>query len=377
MVMLHRTLGTLFALTFLASGCSVYDASLVQGGGTGGTGSLPTRPPTETSTDADAETLVFAIRDVVLNQGDDWRRIGLDLDGIDTESPDFVRECTAVNDMGQEQATEPDGEGGIDNVFGHNLWPVIQSQDTIATLECEIASSHERGHGTLLLRVQGWNGQSNDSKVTAAMASAIDGTSVANADQEGVVTWEGVELMKDGMTAADPAWDGSGNDYFFLNPRGFTAGGDPKVRDSNAYIVNDVLVMNISGTAEFELLMENRSVPITLTQGTILAPMNAEHSEITGAFIAGRYPIDRLGDVGRYIGVCGDNQAALNGVYRAYADVLQAPRMGDADPTLDCEAVSMAVGFSASTARWAGLAPEPQDAPVWCDTMPPVPTECD
>jgi hypothetical protein len=374
--MLQRTLGPLFALFVFASGCNVYDESLVPGGGGNGGGDLPTRPPADTSSDADAETLVFAIHDVLLNQGDDWRRIGLDLDGLDTEDPDYARECTAVNDMGQEQATEPDGNDGVDNVFGHNLWPVIQSQPSIATLECEIAASHERGHGTLLIRVEGWNGQSNDSKVTAAMASAVDGTSVADADQDGVVTWDGFELMVGDAPAAEPLWDGSGSDYFFLNPRSFTEDGRPKVRDSNAYIQNDTLVINISGTAEFELLMETRSVPITLTQGTILAPMNAEHTEITGAFIAGRYPVDRLSEVGQYIGICEDAQTSLNGIYRAYADVLQSPRMGDPDPTLDCEAVSMAVGFSASRARWAGVAPEPQDAPVWCETMPPVPEEC-
>ena len=73
----------LTALVLTASACSVYDSSLMENG----LATVPDRPPSSTSSKADDVEAVFAFRNVSLDQsGDRWRRIGLDLDGMNTTS---------------------------------------------------------------------------------------------------------------------------------------------------------------------------------------------------------------------------------------------------------------------------------------------------
>ena len=95
-------------------GCNVFDPSLVEGEvdlgeptdlstpevdmrSLDGLRKVPSRPSGEDG--GSIEPVLFALRDVMLNQdGDRWREIGLDLDDLDTQLPDVEVECVPPDD---------------------------------------------------------------------------------------------------------------------------------------------------------------------------------------------------------------------------------------------------------------------------------------
>ncbi len=362
------------ALIAFAVSCSLYDPSLAETGG-GGLGDIPRPPPPETSSPDDDQTIVFAMRDLVLDQSTEenpslWRTIGLDLDQVNTVLTDANTqyECTPAD------GTPPnDGEDGIDNVLGQLLWRVIVT--ALDTLSCEIELSHNAGHGTMLIRVDDWNGESDDAQVTVSIAPAVDGTSYPG--DLGDLTWNGFSLEVDGADAPPPAW--LRTDSFFLNPRAFNGSNEADLRDVNAYVVNDTIVVTLQANAIFELLTDARSVPILMSQGYILAHMDEARENIDRGILAGRYPLDELGEVGNSIGICSEDQDDFNDVYATLGDVLETPRPPGVapNPNAACTALSMGVGFQATRATWAGLAPMEQPPAIWCDTRPAPPPECD
>ncbi len=365
----------LAVLLSMASGCSVYDPDLV-GGGPLGPGDLPLRPPSSTTTPGDSQELVFALKDIVLSQNGTadptlWRSIGLDLDHLNTQN-NTETECLPPS-----KSPWLDGEDGIDNVLGQSLWGSIEAG--LDTLPCEIRVSHEAGHGTLLLRIRNWNGQSEDAQVEASFAPSIDGTSEAITNP----TWVGFELQSQavpGQPADPPIWDPPTLNYFFLNPRFFVGGTVPLVINSEAYITDNTIVFKLPGGTGFELITDLRSVPIAITEGYIVAPMDENHTNIVDGFFAGRYPINKMGVVGPSIGVCDPaQQQSLLSLYSNAGDLLEeSPATIEPDPNLKppCNAVSMGVRFQAAAAVWGGIHDTPQPAPVYCDTMPPPPIEC-
>jgi hypothetical protein len=361
-------------LVLAANGCSVYDPRLVDspGGGSIGIGDLPSPPAIDTSSPGDDQTLVFAMRDIVLNQNGPpdplaWRSIGLDLDRLDTQTDDPERECIPFS------GTPPlDGDDGIDNVLGQFLWGIIATE--LGTLSCEIALSHSAGRGTILLRVEHWNGASDDAQVTVSIAPAIDGTSFDG--DASTLSFSGFDLQDGASPAPEPAWDGE--DLFFLNPRAFFGNGDPRLRDVNAYITDDTIVVTLATNASFELLTDLRSVPIVLSQGYLVARMDEARANIERGILAGRYPLAELSNVGNSIGICSDSQDDFAAIYETLGDVLVTPRAADVPPNPDanCTALSMGVAFEGTAAIWQGQAPEPQPAAVYCDEEPAPPAEC-
>ena len=78
--------GTGLALVLFALGCSVYDSSLLEGNA-----GVPDRPPENTSSLDDSESVAFALRNIFLRQSAEMAaRIGLDLDATVTTGPDDV-----------------------------------------------------------------------------------------------------------------------------------------------------------------------------------------------------------------------------------------------------------------------------------------------
>ena len=90
-----------------ALSCNVYDADLVDQASAG----VPPKPPASTSSSDDDIEAVFAFYNISLDQSSDrWRHIGLDLDGMNTDSTDAPAECVSSR-----EAPTIDGANGIDN----------------------------------------------------------------------------------------------------------------------------------------------------------------------------------------------------------------------------------------------------------------------
>ena len=287
---------TVLALT--VSACSVYDSSLMENG----LATVPDRPPASTSSKADDVEAVFAFRNMSLDQsGDRWRKIGLDLDGMNTTSIADAAECVAAN------GNPPlDGLKGIDNAFGQFVLPTVVS--LISCLEDNIALNQGLGRGTVLLRLREWNGTPNDAQVDVSVVSAVDGTSL---DDVSDVEWggpDGSNLMLSGgnADAPDPGWDGE--DYFFVDPSSLVAGdiNRPEVWKTDAYISSGRVVLPLDTAASFVFLTGPGSFSISVN-GFLIADVSEDGETVDKGVIAGRFPAGELVATLAPLGICDES----------------------------------------------------------------------
>jgi hypothetical protein len=86
--------------------------------------------------------------------------------------------------------------------------------------------------------------------------------------------------------------------------------------------------------------------------------------------ISGRFPVGRLEDVGKYVGVCGAFRSTLNNNFRILGDVLDHEHDEDDEPGMnrECNAVSLGLPFRGHRVFMGGPAPAPgRPLPNACD----------
>lgn len=351
------------SLVGLLGGCDVFDPSLLDGADLGeaqdgeapgvdmrsadGLRKVPPRP--DVADGPNVDPVLFALRDVQLNQdGERWREIGLDLDGIDTQLPDVQVECVPPDD-----SAEPalDGEEGIDNVFGAELFPVVSL--AITDLQARARENHVAGLGTILLRASEWNGTANDPRLTIELTQAAAGTSADPASVE----FEGFDLVGSGdrAPAPPPAWDG--NDHFFARDDTYF-GGDPLVRDDNAYVADGVVVMRLPDRVDILFFVgADAGITVRLTDAYAFATLDGDQQNLTTATVAGRWRVIDLIESGDNIGVCvgSAERTIVENQLDKIADVRSTP--GTGGPGVACDAISLGVSFTGIRANFADLGP--------------------
>ena len=352
----------LMAFLLTTPACSVYDPGLMADG----LASIPDRPPSSTSSNADDVEAVFAFRNVSLDQsGDRWRRIGLDLDGMNTASVGDSAECVAAN------GNPPlDGNKGIDNAFGQYVLPTVVS--LLSCLEDNIALNQGHGRGTVLLRLRGWNGTPNDAKVDVSVLSAVDGTSL---DDVSAVEWggpDGSTLLLPGAIGEAPAprWDGE--DYFFVDPSSLVADNldRPEVWKTDGYIRNGRVVLPLDTAATFVFLTGPGSFSISIN-GFLLADISEDRQTLLKGMIAGRFPVGEIIATLRPLGIC--NESLIGSVVGLLTDNLDLRVDPDAgSPDDECTATGVAFSFQGIRAKIANrIAPVELPIPDPCADLGP------
>lgn len=365
-----RTPILLLALA-LAAGCQVYDPSLVEDdsgpGPDTGAATLRQPPPRPTVADGDdGEERIYGLRMVMLNQdGERWREIGYDLDGRFTASPDFSTECTPPR-----RARPPvDGEQGIDNVFGAELFPLVDL--TVPGIETNARAAQEEGK-LPVLRMRGWNGEDDDPRVDITVTNAIFMTA---AESDGsppeieVVDFE-PQRVSDGTRPDLPAWDGT--DYGWFREETFLEGDPelPLLRDDNAYVVDRLVVARLPERVDILFPAEDLGVVVRLTDARATGRISDDGDTLEDVVVAGRWAIIDLLGTAENVGVCrGTAQYdILTGQLDSIADIRSAAGSGGEGVT--CDAISLGVSFQGSRMRWGGLTPGPPVRNVCDDPLP-------
>ena len=340
-------------------GCNVYDESLIEDG----TAGVPARPAASTSSSSDDQEAVFALHGLSFDQsGGLADRIGIDVDSAKTTGTDAPHEC-----IGEDGNPPVDGVDGIDNSFGRNLMPTIRA--VIGCLEDDIALSFARGHGTILVRMKGWNGRRDDSAVEVSMFSAIDGTSLEDPE---AVRWggsDGLTLLRasSSLEAPPPAWDGE--DHFYIDPTGLLVEGDldrARFSETDAYISKGRLVMALTSATVFDLITPTGGFQFAL-DGFLMADLSEDQQTMPKVMLVGRFSAERLVGSLEPLGFCDDaTQAVFNNVVTAALDVRADPSIGTPDNT--CTGMSVALTLQGMRANIAPIiAPRTRAAPNPCE----------
>lgn len=357
---LSRTTG-LCAFAF-ALGCSVYDSSLMQAGVSG----LPVRPPADTSSPDDSESLLFALNDIFINQSADLAaHIGVDLDGTTTTGRSNVTcEPRTVDGDVVGQAVV-DGDEGIDNAIGAYLLPTTGT--ALPCLEDNLALTQGRGIGTVLLWVRGWNGTDNDASVSVVLSNSVDGTSedpslvgFAEHDPVNLVYLSGGQNVE----APDPGWDNQ--DSWYLDPADFQFDGAgqpsldlPKTEQVAAYVSQGRLVVPLLSATAFKLIAGDGTITsdgdmtITVNGGFMLGDISEDRTRIDRGLFAGRFTLERLTAITPKVGLCTFDAQLMESLIGQFADILGTAE--DDGTGMECDAFSVGVTFNAMAGRLAGL----------------------
>lgn len=366
-------------LVVSVTGCNAYKEGLLERAG--GPGRLPLRPDPVDGGQNDSAELVYALHNVLLNQTapvgetQPWASIGLNLDDRNTRSDsDPNQMCRRPDSNGAYPRL--DGVNGIDNMLGSTLWPnigqFVGGSMGAEVFETQMNDGFEAGRGTIILRITKWNGTANDDEVEVWLFPAAAGTSSpAGAVQFTPGTNNLVLTANPSVAASPPVWDGSAESGWYGNKMSFADGNDPSprmpdVRDLNGYIANGVLVMAMAPDDILELRVANfASVAVQLSGANIVASLSEDFSRVESGFIAGRFSLDNLFEVGGSVGICGPLRAQVSTLFDKMADVLADPTL-EGGPSAVCDAVSVGVAFQAVRGTYRGVGPEPLCMPDTC-----------
>ncbi len=351
----------------LGAGCVVYDPALVEhdaGPGTGmdanndagpvltGSRQPPSRP-TDPDDGIDDGEVIWGLRQVVLNQLDEWVNIGFDLDDRYTQRPDYDTECTPPATGARPSL---DGNEGIDNVFGDELYPLVEL--TVPGLETTARAAQEEGNGLPVIRVTGWNGTPNDARIRVVITTTVFTTSAAGADADTppIVDIRGPrDVLIGGEQAPLPSWDGE--DWGWVRDDSYV-GGDlsrPIITDDNAYVRDGVFVTRLPAGIDILFPAMDVGVLVRLSDAIAVADLMPD-GDLGTVTVAGRWSIIDLLSTAENVGICrGTGQYnILEGQLNRIADLRRQPPE-EGDPILDCDALSLGVTFHGSRMRIGGL----------------------
>jgi hypothetical protein len=358
--------------------CNAFDASLVEvdAGGTedtnpgvdtgevdapppvmnGCTAEDPSRIPPGRSTagSGDGEEVVFGLKEVGLNQsGDAWRDIGLNLDGLCSLPPVPRVECEPPNAPDAQPLI--DGNGGIDNAFGAELFPLVEL--VFPNLDSNSLMAGEQGIGVVALRIRGWNGTGEDDRVDVTLSQSVIGTAgTAGETVPPPVFVVDHRLWLDEaatMPAPEPAWEGF--DWLWLRQETFLMNDleQPRVRDDNAYVTGNQLVVRLPDRVEIVFSDRENGIKVKLTDATAVGTFTDDFTRLSPVVVAGRWSIIDLLDTANNIGVCPDDPEfdLLVNQLNTVADVRATA--GTGGEGVVCDAVSIGVSFEGYRARIA------------------------
>ena len=388
----HGVLGGALMLT-LAAGCRVFDETLlVEDGGTmpdtgpdapaadtshdGGFDAGPAcplrHPPPRPSEPDDGESLadiVFAFDNIDVDQGEDWATIGYDIDGLCSVGDTPQVECYPPAASG---VPELDGEGGIDNVLGHQILPLLLLQ--MPGLPAESVRDLHHGIGPPVLIIRGWNGEDDDSRVEVIWSQADFGTpALPDGGVPVPMIPDGGIIYEDGGVPPLPAWDGT--DYWWVRSDFFLDGDptQPLIRDENAYVADRTLVIRLPARVPLIFSGSVRALVVRLVDGWFTVDISDDNETAT-AVLAGRWPVaDGLVDLA-HANICPgtDQYRMVVRVMDLTADVRTVP--GTGGPEAVCDAISLGTTFDGRRAHFGGVS-DRFEIPTPCELPPDAGTD--
>jgi hypothetical protein len=345
-----------------AAGCSSSSTGTPNGpvdsGAAAETGSyVSVQPPASTGSATTAMTPQnFALHTLQLGDTDRagnasqtaWESYGFDIDGKLTtvQSTDV---CTRF--QGAPSSVQQDGPGGVDNSFGSNILPLVQ---TVAGngLDATLNNTINGGSFTVMFDITGLTSDPMQTN-TALSAQLFGGGKFASADGG----------------AAMPTWTTADNWPVIaqlLNDPTSVAGGS-KIKFPDAFIVNGTWVSGTPiATLSLQLTFSGQSLTLNVHQATITMQHSAA-AHMTNGTIAGVITTSEL--ITSLMAIAGHLSTSLCGgaAFNSIATQIEQ----DSDIIHDgsnvmgtpCDAISIGLGFTADQIG------EPKDVAV-----PPAPS---
>lgn len=262
-----------------------------------------------------------------------WKLYGFDIDGkvSTTASKDLCKPVAGAAPAD----VYPDGQDGIDNSFGKNLVELIAN--LLPDPSARVTEAIGNGDFTVMLKIEGLGEQASYNPLTTKL-------------------YGGAKLTP------PPAWDG--NDAWPVIPELL---GDAQDIDSatvvfpDSYVVDNIWVSGGESIFKLNLTIADTILGITISHATLAMELAADHKSVVMGTISGVVETEGLvNELRKVIGALAPNYCApatlgpiLNRI-RSASDILKD---GSQDPTQECDAISIGVGFTAKEVQLGPIAP--------------------
>jgi hypothetical protein len=271
-----------------------------------------------------------------------WKTFGYDLDGVATRTS-RTGTCRAI----ASGVVVLDGDQGVDNSFGQNGLPVLQRFTSPSDLSAVTTAEVSQGGSTLLLDIIGLD------DTQAQSAIGLTGQAFIGAKRSTAPRFDGTdEWPLDGAYLVDRTNIARGSSFKF--PASYVTGG--------------VWVSGPRSDLTVVLPMQGATLTLKLRNAVVTAKHAAGSMLATGT-IAGVVPIAEFTSAMSAV-VSRLDRAACPGTSLSYQlrDICESNadiRLAGPDPTKDCDAISVGIGFEAKPIRVpttvAPAAPPPAD----------------
>ena len=232
-----------------------------------------------------------------------------------------------------------DGVGGVDNSGGRELLGTLTLGNS--AIEMQARAIQDAGTNVIVLRVSGWDGSDDDPRVTASIAQGV------------------YAFPMGGMRGEPLAWDGT--DTFVVSEEDYLDGDPdrPLIVDDAAYVAGRRLVMHLPQGRPIYLPWEGNPLTLRLTDAFVTADLSPDMATVSDARLVGRWSLLDLSSTLTQLGVCPgtSTRLAIDILVARVADIRGDP--GSDGLSLDCDAVSFAIGFRGSRGLFGGTTAAP------------------
>jgi hypothetical protein len=262
-----------------------------------------------------------------------WKQYGLNIDGIVTTN-DFTNHCTP-NSGASPANVFPNGSGGIDNSFGHNIVPILQS--VANGFSDNINSSIAAGTSGYLFDLVGLAAGSSQSGFTTRFYSGdpigqppkFDGTDCWPVDASTLITATDI-------TSAKSAFQGG-------------------------TLVSNVWTSGPPQTLTLTVNVQSYAMSLTLHHAVVTATLDANHQGATVGEISGVLGTEEFVTTVKQLAGTFDPTLCTSSVLTSIEDqIRQASDImqdGTQDPTMMCNGISIGLGFTAKSIQLGGIGP--------------------
>jgi hypothetical protein len=280
-------------------------------------------------------------RDGTANKVNGWKQYGYDLDGL-ASTATSTDLCKPRNNTAP-KTLYPDGNKGIDNSFGKNIFPIIISLASDASTK--VNQGLAEGKFTIML----------------SMDKLGEGK-----DYNGVLTklYGGAEL------GSTPKFDGT--DMWPVIPELLANDTDiatAKVQFPGAYLVNNTWVSGGKGEVALNLSVSGVTLQLTISSAILSMELSADHKSATNGTIAGVLPTDVLtSELRKVAGSVDPSLCKGNTVDSLIAQIEQASDImkdGSQNTDAECDGISIGLGFDGGIVQLGAIGPKagPKDDP--------------
>ncbi|MDI3290982.1 hypothetical protein, partial [Polyangium sp. 15x6] len=314
-----------------------------QGGAGGGGGSLPDC--------MGGPEIVLAMNHLLIGDTDPdgtpnpataWKQYGRNIDG-DVSTKESTGLCKPVGGA-PPAVVYPDGNNGIDNSFGRNVLPMFLG--LVADLSTQTNEAIANGEFTHLL-------------------------SISNVGQEACTTSS--KLFLGGNLGQPPTFDGS--DVWPIDASSLTDPADPTsaVWSFSSTAITQGAVDTIS-PSQFTLRLRfpGLDMHLPIHQARISMQLDANQQGATGGQISGViYTKDLTDEMAKQAGqldesFCDPSSPTLQSIQNQLRQASDILSDGTQDPTKECDAISIGLGFTMKSAQLGSVVPAAPPPPDPC-----------